>query len=161
MRRAILTVLSTVAGLVLLLSLKSHNPSAATVPAAGPSGTSGSSSRAGSSDSSTSTPSGSSSGTSSGASSAGTKTVTGNAVDTRWGPVQVRVSLVNGKISSVTAVEYPDGNGRDQEINSYALPVLAQEAVSANSADIDMVSGATYTSQGYISSLQSALDQVR
>jgi uncharacterized protein with FMN-binding domain len=75
--------------------------------------------------------------------------------------VQVRVSLVNGKISSVTAVEYPDGNGRDQEINSYALPVLAQEAVSANSADIDMVSGATYTSQGYISSLQSALDQVR
>src|SRR3954451_19235694 len=153
MRRAILTVLSTVAGLVLLLSLKSHSPSAATAPGAGSTGTSGTSSRAGSSDSSAST--------SSGTSGAGSKTVTGDAVDTRWGPVQVRVSLANGKISSVTAVEYPDGNGRDQEINSNALPVLAQEAVSANSADIDMVSGATYTSQGYISSLQSALDQVR
>ena len=55
--------------------------------------------------------------------------------------------------------EYPNGNGRDQQINSYALPQLVSETLSAQSASIDMVSGATYTSQGYLQSLQSAIDQ--
>jgi uncharacterized protein with FMN-binding domain len=56
-------------------------------------------------------------------------------------------------------VQYPDGNGRDREINDDALPVLVQETISAQSADVDMVSGATVTSTGYVQSLQSALDQ--
>ena len=78
---------------------------------------------------------------------------------TRWGPVQVRITVQGGKITDSHAVVYPNNNGRDVEINSYALPVLDQEAVQAQSANIDMVSGATVTSGGYLQSLQSAIDQ--
>jgi uncharacterized protein with FMN-binding domain len=70
----------------------------------------------------------------------------------------VRVTLKNGKITDVTAVSYPTDNPRDQEINSYAIPQLRREALAAQSAQIDSVSGASYTSDGYKQSLQSALD---
>jgi uncharacterized protein with FMN-binding domain len=73
--------------------------------------------------------------------------------------VQVQLKVSNGKITDVSVIQYPNGNGKDQEINSQALPVLTQETVDAQSADIDMVSGATVTSNGYLESLQSALDQ--
>ena len=86
-------------------------------------------------------------------------TVTGTAADTRWGPVQVKVTLASGKITAVDVVEEPDSNNRDQEINAEAVPQLVQETLQAQNAQIDMVSGATYTSQGYVTSLQSALDQ--
>ena len=79
--------------------------------------------------------------------------------DTQWGPVQVRLTVTGGTISKVTVLQYPSGNGKDQEINDYALPILTQETVDAQSAQIDMVSGATVTSDGYLESLQSALDQ--
>jgi uncharacterized protein with FMN-binding domain len=88
-----------------------------------------------------------------------TGSVTGTAADTRWGPVQVKVTLASGKITAVDVVEVPDSNGRDQEINADAVPQLVQETLQAQSAQIDMVSGATYTSDGYVTSLQSALDQ--
>ncbi|GMA19927.1 FMN-binding protein [Arsenicicoccus piscis] len=80
-------------------------------------------------------------------------------MDTRWGPVQVKITVTNGKITAAEAVVYPTENGHDVEINSYAIPTLNQEAVSKQSANIDMVSGATVTSTGYLQSLQSALDQ--
>lgn len=86
-------------------------------------------------------------------------TVTGAAVQTRWGPVQVQITVATGSITDVTAVQHPTGNSRDQQINDYALPVLAQEAMAAQSARIDHVSGATVTSDGYVQSLQSALDR--
>jgi uncharacterized protein with FMN-binding domain len=86
-------------------------------------------------------------------------TVTGKVADTRWGPVQVQLTVQNGKITAVSVVQYPNGNGRDQEINSYALPILVQETITAQSAKVDMVSGATVTSDGYLTSLQSAIDQ--
>ncbi|MEV6236228.1 FMN-binding protein [Lentzea sp. NPDC051838] len=86
-------------------------------------------------------------------------TVTGPAVDTRWGPVQVRITLDGGKITAVDVPVYPDGNRRDQQINDRALPILVQETLQAQSADIDAVSGATVTSEGYLESLQAALDQ--
>jgi uncharacterized protein with FMN-binding domain len=73
--------------------------------------------------------------------------------------VQVALSVADGKLTDVQVVEYPNENPRDAQINSYALPILIQETVSAQSANIDMVSGATVTSEGYITSLQSALDQ--
>jgi uncharacterized protein with FMN-binding domain len=57
------------------------------------------------------------------------------------------------------AIQFPNGNGRDQEINAYAVPQLNAEVVKAQSASIDAVSGATVTSDGYIQSLQSAIDQ--
>jgi uncharacterized protein with FMN-binding domain len=77
---------------------------------------------------------------------------------TRWGDVQVTITVTNGKITDVQVPVYPAENGRDREINSYALPVLRQEVLSAQSATIDTVSGATVTSDGYIESLQAALD---
>ena len=81
--------------------------------------------------------------------------------DTQWGPVQVQLTVTGGTISKVTVLQYPSGNGKDQEINDYALPILTQETVDAQSAQIDMVSGATVTSNGYLESLQSALDQAK
>ncbi|KOU74451.1 FMN-binding protein [Streptomyces sp. MMG1533] len=135
LRRIVLASAATVSGMVLLLSLKPHTTPqvAVAAPSAAPS--------AGSTGSAT-----------------GTKTVDGESVQTRWGPVQVRVTLENGRLTDVTAVVYPADNPRDQEINSYALPRLRSEALTAQSADIDTVSGATYTSDGYRQSLQSALD---
>jgi uncharacterized protein with FMN-binding domain len=80
-------------------------------------------------------------------------------VQTRWGPVQVRITVQDGKITASEAIVFPNCNHEDQEINSVALPILSHEAVQQQSADIDMVSGATVTSEGYLSSLQSAIDQ--
>jgi uncharacterized protein with FMN-binding domain len=102
--------------------------------------------------------------TSTGASSApsaaaGTTTVTGSVAQTRWGPVQVQLTVSGGKVTAVQVVQYPSSNGRDQEINAEALPILVRETLSAQSAQIDMVSGATVTSDGYLQSLQSALDR--
>ncbi|MEU6054791.1 FMN-binding protein [Streptomyces xanthochromogenes] len=91
--------------------------------------------------------------------STGTGTFTGDPVDTEYGPVQVAATLANGKITAVNVLQAPDQNGRDQRIAAYALPRLTQEALGAQSAHIDTVSGASYTSQGYIQSLQSALDR--
>ncbi|WP_457011171.1 FMN-binding protein [Geodermatophilus sp. SYSU D00965] len=85
--------------------------------------------------------------------------VTGPAVDTRWGPVQVQVTVSGGRLTDVEVVEYPTGNGKDRQINAYAVPRLVQETLDAQGADIDMVSGATVTSEGYVESLQAALDE--
>ncbi|HVX54995.1 FMN-binding protein [Nocardioides sp.] len=90
---------------------------------------------------------------------AATSTVIGAVAETQWGPVQVELSIAGGKISDVEVVQYPHGNGRDMQINTYALPQLIQETLAAQSAQIDMVSGATITSDGYLRSLQSALDK--
>lgn len=95
----------------------------------------------------------------SGSNSSASGTFTGDSVDTRWGPVQVQITVSSGKITAVQAVVYPTDNPRDVEINNQALPILADEAVKAQSSQIDTVSGATVTSDGYISSLQSAIDK--
>jgi uncharacterized protein with FMN-binding domain len=86
-------------------------------------------------------------------------TVTGDSADTRWGPVQVRLTVASRRITKVTLADYPQNNRRDEEINARALPILVQETLRAQSAEIDMVSGATVTSEGYVESLQSALDK--
>ena len=89
----------------------------------------------------------------------GPATYTGDSVDTRWGPVQVEITVQDGKITASQAVQYPQNNGRDAQINGFALPILNQEVVQQQSASIDTVSGATVTSDGYLQSLQSAIDQ--
>lgn len=86
-------------------------------------------------------------------------TVTGAVAQTQWGPVQVQLTVAGGSITNVAVVQYPSGNGTDAQINSYALPILMRETVDQQSANIDMVSGATVTSTGYLQSLQSAIDQ--
>jgi uncharacterized protein with FMN-binding domain len=161
MRRVVLAVISTVAGLVMLLSFKTHvaqttTASASNTPPAAVSSTTGGST---STPSTTASPSPSSTSTRSGSTAAVTKTVTGSRVDTQWGPVQVQITVTNGTVTKAQAVVYPQNNSRDQQINAYAVPTLNQEAVRAGNANIDMVSGATYTSTGYIQSLQSALDK--
>ena len=161
MRRIIISSAATISGVVLLLSLKPHS-TATTSSASISTGSSQSSSSTtgGTSASPSPSASSSSSSTSSGSgSSASTRTFTGTAAQTRFGPVQVKITVKNKKITNIEVVEYPSDNPKDQQINSYALPVLNQEAISAQSAQIDSVSGATYTSDGYVSSLQSAIDQ--
>ena len=86
-------------------------------------------------------------------------TFKGSIVQTQFGPVQVEIVVQNGKITSATAIKYPSANQRDVLIANYAVPTLNAEAVQAQSANISMVSGATYTSDGYLQSLQSAIDK--
>ncbi|WP_330350312.1 FMN-binding protein [Streptomyces sp. NBC_00582] len=136
LRRIMLASAATVSGVVMLLALKPHTTPVVAVASPAPSSTSSASAGSGK----------------------GGTTVTGDSVQTRWGPVQVRITVQDGKITDVTAVTYPQENPRDQQINSYAIPQLRSEALQAQSADIDTVSGATYTSDGYRQSLQSALD---
>ena len=154
MRRVILAAVSTIAGLTMLLSFKTQpRTSVATPPTAAGSPTIPSSNPETTGDSASAP---STTGTTNGTA---TKTVTGDAADTRYGPVEVKITVTNGQVSAVDAVEYPQDTPKDYEINSYAIPQLNQEAVAAKSAQIDMVSGATYTSDGYITSLQSALNK--
>ena len=137
MRRVSLWFLSTVAVVALLFGYKTSTsgPTATAAAVASPT-TSGTSTTAD-----------------------GAKTVTGSVAQTRWGPVQVAITVAGGKITAVDVPVYPDGNGRDREINADALPILVQSTLTAQNANIDMVSGATVTSTGYLQSLQSALDQ--
>ena len=93
------------------------------------------------------------------AKSAASGTFDGGTAQTQWGPVQVRIEVVKGTIRSAQAIQVPSGNGRDQQINSYAIPILNAAVVQAQSASIQMVSGATITSGGYLQSLQDALNQ--
>ena len=94
----------------------------------------------------------------SGGGSAQAKTVTGDVAQTQYGAVQVRVTVAGGKITKAEAVQAPKG-GQSDQITANAVPKLNQAAVAAGTANIDAVSGATYTSAGYKESLQSALDQ--
>ena len=85
-------------------------------------------------------------------------TVDGPVVDTRYGPVQVELVVAGGKISDVVALQLPTGR-RSGQISQVAAPILHDEALQAQSAKIDLVSGATYTSDAYTQSLQAAIDQ--
>src|SRR6188472_4413477 len=151
MKRIATWFLSTVTVVVLMFGYHTSTNStlsATSQPAyVGSSGTSGSTS-------STAKSNGGSTGNSNSSS-----TVTGDVAQTRWGPVQVELTVKAGSITEVRVLQYPTGNSTDEQIHSHALPVLIQETLDSQSANIDMVSGATVTSVGYQQSLQSALDQ--
>lgn len=140
MRRAVLAAASTSALVVLLLTLKPHQAATPVDGAAPSTGTAPA-------------PTGPAS------APAGSGTYTGDPVQTQYGTVQVAATLTAGKLTGVKVLQVPSGNGRDQEIAAYAVPRLTKEALAGHSAHIDAVSGASYTSQGYIQSLQSALDR--
>jgi len=89
----------------------------------------------------------------------GNRTVDGPVIDTRFGPVEVELVLAGGRITDVKALEYPNEARRSQFISEQALPQLRDEVLQAQSANIDTVSGATYTSDAYSRSLQAALDR--
>jgi uncharacterized protein with FMN-binding domain len=142
MRRVILTLVVTVAVLVLLLGYKTASLKSLPTVAIAPTSSTGS-------------------GSGNKVSTGKTKTIDGAVVQTQFGPVQVRVTIKGGKLTEIVPLQLPSDRSRDQEIASYSVPILRSEALKAQSAQIDMVSGATYTSQGYIQSLQAALDQAR
>jgi len=156
MRRIVIASLATASSVGLLFAYPtSHNASAssgstsagsAAAGATAGAAASGATAAAGATTASGSTASGSA------------KTYDGAAVDTRWGVVQVQITVQNGKLVAAKALQYPNDNGHSQGINDYALPILNAEAVKAGSASIDAVGGATVTTNGYTTSLQSALD---
>ncbi|WP_326788841.1 FMN-binding protein [Streptomyces sp. NBC_00151] len=145
-RRFVLASAATVSGIVLLLALKP-----ATDPAAA-------SAQVGAAPQQTAAGQGAPQGGT--AQQSGTATVLGDVVQTQYGPVQVQLTMSGGKITKADAVQAPKGGTSDQK-TALSVPKLNQETLAAQSADIDAVSGATYTSGGYKKSLQSALDKAK
>ncbi|MET9117791.1 FMN-binding protein [Streptomyces longwoodensis] len=142
-RRVVLTTAATVSGIVLLLSLKPGSDPASAAAGAAPGA-----------------PGAAQESAQGGAGAAAASTVTGDAAQTQYGVVQVRLTVAGGKITKAEAVQAPKG-GRSDSVTADAVPKLNQEAVAAQGADIDAVSGATYTSAGYRQSLQSAIDKAK
>jgi uncharacterized protein with FMN-binding domain len=138
MRRSPIVLSATAAGLAAVLSFDAHQPTrpatvaAASMPAPA----------------TTSTPSKSSG------------TATGDAVDTPYGAAQVKVTVAGGKITAIQALQLQGNDPKSVEISGYAEPLLRQSALSKQSADVDVVSGATFTTASYEQSLQSALDKL-
>ena len=126
----------------------SSNPNPATPTVTGPSG-------------STPNPTGTSSTPSASSASYKDGTYTGSVADALWGNVQVQAVIQNGKIASVVFLQYPNDRNRSIEINSYADPQLVSEAIQAQSANVDIVSGATDSSDAFIQSLTDALNQAK
>ena len=180
MRRALLTLGGTAAGLAALLSFKTHPvgamaSAAPPVPAAGSSsaappaaqgigtvtgmgqgsatGKPGSTAKPGT----TAKPAGAA-GSGSGAASS-TRTVTGSVANTQYGPMQVAVTVTGKRITKVTVLQQTNLGGESSQIDATAIPQLKSETLTAQGANIDAVSGASYTSSGYKQSLQSALDK--
>jgi uncharacterized protein with FMN-binding domain len=163
MKRAFAAIVATVAGLVLLLGFKTHSArqsaepplaeTASSPPApqtSAPVHAPSSSGPPAKKPSATATPA-----------QPQTRTVTGSSIRTRYGDVEVQVKFAGTRITDVVPVKLPDNNDVDQEIDQQAVPILIQETLTAQSANIQAVSGASYTSDGYIRSLQSALDKAK
>jgi uncharacterized protein with FMN-binding domain len=173
-RRGAIALVTTAMALVLLFNFKTPDQAPVTNGIASTGGSlsttsgttasgssSGSSGSAGSSSGSAGSSSGSVAQASPSATAApatGTETLTGATYSSRYGNTQIQVTITNGKITAVTALQLPTG-GRSGAISQYVEPILSSEALTAQSANIDIVSGATYTSEAYAQSLQSALDQ--
>ena len=140
MRRAPIVLTATASGLAAVLSFDAHEPKLPTATAssgASPTPTPRATTTAG-----------------------GAKTATGDAVDTPYGAAQVRVTVEGGKITKIEALQLQGNDPKSVQISSYAEPLLRQSALAKQSADVDAVSGATFTTASYEQSLQSALDQL-
>jgi uncharacterized protein with FMN-binding domain len=163
MRRVILAVTGTIAGLVALLSFKSHVPSVSVAATTGGSGGNTSSSSSSSSSASggqtTTVPGEFPQGSLAGKLPAGETAVDGKAANTAYGPVQIQLIEQNSKVVKVAVLVQPANTLHDIQIGAMAFPKLISETLAAQNGKIDAVSGATYTSAGYIQSLQSALDK--
>jgi uncharacterized protein with FMN-binding domain len=143
MNRAPIVLSATALGLGATLGFHAHQPTT---------------SQASTATATTATPSAGSA-SSPGSSSSTATSVTSDVVDTQYGPVQLKVTISGGKITDITALQLPSNDPKSAQIGSYAEPLLRQSALSKQSANVDVVSGATYTSDGYRTALQSALDK--
>lgn len=88
-------------------------------------------------------------------------TFTGSVADAFYGNIQVAAVISGGKITDVTFLQYPNDRGRSIEINSQAMPMLRSEAITAQSGNVDIISGATDTSQAFVQSMSDALQQAK
>ena len=171
MRRAILTLGTTAAGLAALLSFKTHSSVADVAdPASSPAASSATGAPTApvtpttkpkarmTAPASPKAKASASAGSGSGGSTA-TRTITGAVETTMYGPMQVKVTLEGQKITNVAVLQETNDGQESTQIDSFSIPKLNAETLAAQSARIDTVSGATQTSTGYIGSLQSALDQ--
>jgi uncharacterized protein with FMN-binding domain len=152
MLRAVLALGGTAAGLAALLSFKTHVPGATSAAPPPASPATAAAAPAGSTSPKASTSQGATAATA-------TRTVTGTVANTEHGPMQVQVTLAGQKITKVTVLQQTNDGSESVQIDSFAIPKLKSETLVAQSAHINAVSGASYTSSGYIQSLQSALDQ--
>ena len=162
MRRVILAVAGTIAGLVALLSFRSHVLAAPAAATAGGSGGTSSSSSSSSSSGGGQTevvPGAFPQGSIAKNLPAGEAAVDGKVASTAYGPVQIQLITKDSKIVKVAVLVQPINTLHDVQIGEFAFPRLISETLTAQNAKIDAVSGATYTSAGYIQSLQSALDK--
>jgi uncharacterized protein with FMN-binding domain len=172
MRRAILALGSTIAGIVVLLSFKTHSIASLAAPVAAPStagGTASSAPAAGAADAAGAAHTGATARASTKPrrhrkrAAAQTQTqarmVAGAVAETARGPMQVELTLTGQRITAVTMLQRTNDGPLSDQIDAGAIPKLISETLTAQSAKIDAVSGATYTSEGYIQSLQSALDK--
>ena len=156
MRRAPIVVSATIAGTAAVLAFHPRTPAVPTATASTASAASSAAQSAG-------TSSGTTGGTGTGATGTGagvSGTATGDSIDTRYGNAQVRVTVKDGKIVQIDALQLQANDPRSVQISSTAAPILQQEALAAQTAGVDAVSGATYTSASYTQSLQSALDKL-
>jgi len=147
MRRSPIVIGATIAGTAGILAFHPHSaavPTATAAPATTKTATTATNATA----------SGSS------GSGSGSGTATGDAIDTRYGAAQVRVTVTGGKIVKLEAVALQSNDPHSAQISSYAAPLLEQEILSAQTANVDAVSGATFTSASYTQSVQSALDKL-
>ena len=158
MRRVILAVTGTIAGLVALLSFKSHVPSAPVAATTGGSGGVSSSSSSGRGQTEV-VPGAFPQGSIARNLPAGETAVDGKVANTAYGPVQIQLIERSGKVVKVAVLVQPTNTLHDVQIGEFAFPKLIGETLTAQNGKIDAVSGATYTSAGYIQSLQSALDK--
>ena len=160
MRRVILAVAGTVAGLVALLSFRSHVPTAPVAATAGGSGGTSSSSSSSSGGGQTEVvPGAFPQGSIAKNLPAGETAVDGKVASTAYGPVQIQLITKDSKVVKVAVLVQPTNTLHDVQIGEFAFPKLISETLAAQNGKIDAVSGATYTSAGYIQSLQSALDK--
>jgi uncharacterized protein with FMN-binding domain len=161
MRRAILALSSTLAGLVLLLSFKTHLPGVTGAGTTSAPASGGTATGAGSADMAGGGHAGHSARPSRPRhrARAGTRTVTGAVASTTYGPMQVQLTLAGQTITKVSVLQRTDDGSESNQIDSSAIPRLVGETLAVQSARINAVSGASYTSAGYRKSLQSALDK--
>ncbi len=163
-KRGVIAAGMTALGLALLFSFKTPDNPVQTLPASGSTGGNGTGTGDGntggtggtvSNPGSTTTPA-----PQQGGGGTANGTVNGPALQTRFGTVQLQATFSDGKITDVQALQLPNDRQRSAQISSYVAPILRQEVLTAQSAQIDLISGATYTSYAYAQSVQSILDQV-
>ena len=165
MRRLLLALAGTAAGLAAVLSFKTQGSAATSgtvaAPETGTQGTTSASAPVSTGSTSPKSSGGTAAAQQGGTAAAGAKVLTGAVDNTSYGPMQVQVTMAGSKITGVKVLQQTNTGSLSQQIDANAIPQLTKETLAAQSARIDAVSGASYTSAGYIKSLQSALDQAR